>query len=89
MKYSVVYTRSSVNQLKRLNRGIVSFIVSYIENKLVVCENPRLYGKALRGVLNDKWRYRIGDYRIRAKTEDRLITITVVGLVIEKRSMDN
>jgi mRNA interferase RelE/StbE len=28
--------------------------------------------------LNDKWRYRIGDYRILAKIDDGLVTITVV-----------
>ncbi len=49
-----------------MDRKIVAFIVSYIEEKLVDCEVPRRYGKVLQGDLNDKWRYRVGDYRILA-----------------------
>lgn len=78
MKYRVEYTTYAVRQLKKLDKGILTFIISYIETKLVDCENPRLNGKALRGSLNDNWRYRIGDYRILAKIDDGLVTITVV-----------
>lgn len=78
MKYRVEYTNYAVRQLKNLDKGILSFIISYIDNKLVDCENPRLYGKALRGNLKDKWRYRIGDYRILALIDDGVVTITVV-----------
>ena len=78
MKYNVMYTRTAVKQLKKIDRKIASLILAYIEEKLVDCENPRLYGKALRGDMNDKWRYRVGDYRILAKIEDKDIVITVV-----------
>lgn len=78
MKYRVEYTTYAVRRLKKLDKVILSFIISYIDTKLVGCENPRLYGKALRGSLNDKWRYRVGDYRILAKIDDGLVTITVV-----------
>lgn len=78
MKYRVEYTNYAVRQLKKLDKGILAFIISYIDSKLVDCENPRLYGKALRGSLNNKWRYRIGDYRILALIDDGFITITVV-----------
>ena len=72
------YTDYAVRQLKKLDRSILSFIISYIDNKIVNCENPRLYGKALRGSMNDKWRYRVGNYRILAKIDDGLVTITIV-----------
>lgn len=78
MKYRVEYTRTAVKQLQKIDKIIASFILSYIEEKLVDCENPRLYGKALQGNMDDKWRYRVGDYRILAKIEDRLVVITVV-----------
>jgi mRNA interferase RelE/StbE len=51
---------------------------SKIEEKLLNCVNPRLYCKALQGNLNDKWRYRVGDYRILAKIEDDLLVIVVI-----------
>ena len=78
MKYSVEYTKTAVKELRKMDRKIASFIVAYIEEKLVDCENPRLYGKALQGSLNDKWRYRVGDYRILTCIEDDKVIITVV-----------
>ncbi len=78
MKYRVEYTKTAVKQLKKMDRKIAAFILSFIEEKLVNCENPRLYGKVLQGNLNDKWRYRVGDYRILAKIEDEVVVITIV-----------
>ena len=78
MKYSVKYTRTALKQLKKMDRKLASFIISYVEEKLVDCEDPRRYGKALHGNLNDKWRYRVGDYRILAKIQDDIVVITVV-----------
>lgn len=80
MRYSVEYTKTALKQLKKMDRKIVAFIISYIEDKLVDCEDPRRYGKALQGTLNDKWRYRVGDYRVLAKIQDDIVVITVVEI---------
>lgn len=78
MRYHVQYTKTAVKQLKKLDRSILAFIMAFIEEKLVACENPRALGKALQGSLSEVWRYRVGDYRILAKIEDEKITIMVV-----------
>jgi len=78
MKYAVEYTKTAVKQLKKMDRKIAAFILSYIEDKLFNCDDPRIYGKALKGDLNEKWRYRIGEYRVLAKIEDKKVVITVV-----------
>ncbi len=78
MKYQVVYTRAAVKQLKKMDRKIAALIISFIEDKLLYCENPRAYGKALQGNLSNIWRYRIGDYRVLAKIQDQILVITVV-----------
>jgi len=80
MRYKVEYTKTAVMQLKKMDKKIAALILSYIENKLVNCENPRVMGKALQGNLDDKWRYRVGDYRILAKIEDEKVIITVVEI---------
>ena len=82
MKYRVEYTKTAVKQLKKMDKKITAFILSYIEKKLVDCENPRVYGKALKEDLNDKWRYRVGDYRVLAKIEDEVVVITIVEVGI-------
>jgi len=78
MKYRVEYTKKAVEQLKKMDRKIAAFIISYIEDKLLDCENPRLFGKSLQGNLSHKWRYRVGNYRILAKIEDEAMVILVV-----------
>lgn len=78
MKYKVEYSRIALKQLKKMDKKIAAFIISFIEDKLVDCENPRAYGKALQANMNDKWRYRVGDYRILAKIEDEKVVIIVV-----------
>lgn len=78
--YGVEYTKTAVKQLKKMDRKIAAFIVSYIDEKLVNCENPRLHGKALKGGLNEIWRYRVGDYRILAVIEDDRVIITIVEI---------
>lgn len=78
MKYRVEYTKTAVKQFKKMDKRIAAFILSYIEEKLVDCENPRLYGKALQGSLNDKWRYRVGDYRVLAKIDDGVVAVIIV-----------
>ncbi|MCD6321920.1 MAG: type II toxin-antitoxin system RelE/ParE family toxin [Clostridiales bacterium] len=78
MIFKVEYTRTAKKRLKKMDRKIAALILTYIEEKLVGCENPRLYGKALQGNLSDKWRYRVGDYRILAKIQDDIVIITVI-----------
>jgi len=80
MMFSIEYTKTAARQLMKMDRKIAAFIVSYIDEKLVNCENPRLCGKVLKGSLNDIWRYRVGDYRILAKIEDQRVIITIVEI---------
>jgi mRNA interferase RelE/StbE len=78
MTYSVEYTSKALKQLKKMDRQTAAFIISYIEKNLVNCTDPRRYGKSLQGNLKDKWRYRVGNYRILAKIEDHRIIIVIL-----------
>lgn len=80
MKYQVAYTKTALKQLKKMDKKIAAFILAYIEENLVDCENPRLIGKPLKGELADKWRYRVGNYRILASIQDEIVTIVVVEI---------
>jgi len=78
MMYEVKYTKRAVKQLKNMDKSIASFILTYIKEKLIGCSDPRRYGKSLQGELSDKWRYRVGNYRILAKINDDEVVIVVV-----------
>ena len=78
MTYLVEYTSKALILLKKMDRQTAVFIISYIEKKLVNCTDPRRFGKSLQGNLKDKWRYRLGNYRILAKIEDDRIIIVIL-----------
>lgn len=78
MKYSVEYTPQAIKELKKIDKYTRSLIFGWIEKNLVDCENPRQFGKALKGNRNDQWRYRIGDYRLLAEIKDDKVIILVL-----------
>jgi mRNA interferase RelE/StbE len=78
MIYRVEYTSKALKQLKKMDRQTAAFIISYIEKKLVNCTDPRRFGKSLQCNLKNKWRYRVGNYRILAKIKDDRIIIVIL-----------
>lgn len=76
--YKVSISDKALKQLKKMDKQVAKLIVGYIKKNLEDCEDPRHLGKALQGNLNDKWRYRVGDYRILAKIEDDKMLIFVI-----------
>lgn len=89
MRYSVLYTESALKQLKKLDRVARTIILSWIEKKLIDCEDPRLYCKALVADLKGYWRYRIGKYRVLAQIKDSELLILVVTVGHRKEVYDS
>lgn len=76
--YTVEYTKQAVKSLEKIDANTRKRIIEWIEDNLEGCENPRLYGKALQGNLQGKWRYRIGDYRVVAEIIDDKVLILIL-----------
>lgn len=76
--YKVEFAKKAVKILQKLDPTISRAIVSWIKKNLEGCDNPRQYGKALKGTLSSCWRYRVGDYRIIASIEDKKLIIVVI-----------
>lgn len=87
MKYKVEFTKSAIKDLKKIDKKDSTKIAAWVKKNLVDCENPRQYGKALKGNLSDSWRYRVGNYRILAHIEDDRVVITVVNIGHRKRDI--
>ena len=78
MKYSIVYSKRSIKDIKKLDKYTQRIIKAWIEINLVNCETPRLHGKALTGDKSGQWRYRIGDYRLLCNIDDdKLVILTL------------
>ncbi len=80
MAWSVELTQAAKRHLRKLDRQTQSRILDYLEDEIVVLEDPRSRGKALVGNKQGLWRYRVGDYRIICSIEDHRLVIVVLEL---------
>ena len=81
MAWSIKFDRQAERELDRLDPQIARRINSFLFERIASLENPRSIGEALKGnELGDLWKYRVGDYRIIANIEDKLILILVLRI---------
>lgn len=80
MKYKVIYSSQAIKNLKKLDPSIRKMIIGWIEKNLIDCQNPRIYGKQLKGNYKDYWRYRIGTYRLITLIEDDQLLISDIAI---------
>jgi mRNA interferase RelE/StbE len=66
-----------LKEIKKLDRINRELIISYLEERLDGCANPRQYGEPLKGTLSGAWRYRVGQYRIICELQDNIVTVYV------------
>ena len=76
--YHVAYSQRARKHLGKIDPSARRKIKRWIEKYLDGCEDPRLYGKALKGQFDDLWRYRVGEYRILAHINDAEVLIVIV-----------
>lgn len=77
-KYNVCTTAKFDKIFKKLDVITQATIKKWIVNNLSNTSNPRLHGKALKGNLAGKWRYRIGKYRLIAVIQDDKLIILML-----------
>ncbi len=80
MPWRVRFERRALKELGRFGQAEQVRISKFIRDRLVRSDNPRAVGEALRGPFANRWKYRVGDYRIIAVLEDEVVTITVVRI---------
>ena len=80
MTYQVVYDKKAIKSLSKIDRGQQNIILAWVEKNLVNTDNPKKYGKVLKGSLNEYWRYRVGNYRILADINENEIKIIIFNL---------
>lgn len=75
--YEVRFSDSAVKQMEKLDKQTLRVIKNWIVKNLVDTDDPRKYGKPLKGNLAGVWRYRVGDYRLFADIKDNVLTIFI------------
>ena len=77
--YKVVFDDKIKKDLKKLDTQTLKALFNWIEKKLQNTTEPRLKGKALTGNKKGYWRYRIGDYRLITRIEDKKLIIIAIN----------
>jgi mRNA interferase RelE/StbE len=81
MAWSIELGPRATRQMGQLDPQVAHRINRFLFERVAPLENPRSIGDALKGTeLGDLWKYRVGDYRIIASIEDKLIRILVVRI---------
>jgi mRNA interferase RelE/StbE len=70
----------AVKQLKKLDRATQRAILRYLDDRVAGAEDPRSFGKSLRGNFAEFWRYRVGDYRILCQIRDQEMIVLVINV---------
>ncbi|MCE3238900.1 MAG: addiction module toxin RelE [Gammaproteobacteria bacterium] len=84
MTWKIEFDAGIEKQLRQLDKKILQRIFTYLKEKDFITDNPRQYGKALKGILTNLWRYRVSDYRIICQILDNEMIILVIRLGYRK-----
>lgn len=83
MAWTIDYTQTALNQLRKLDKPSARRILDFMEERVALREDPRSTGKALTGPLGGLWRYRVGDFRVICEIQDG--ALRVLGLELGNR----
>lgn len=78
MAWAIEFLPEAAKELTKLDRAVAARIVKTLEQRIAELDDPRSVASALVGDHAGYWRWRIGDYRVVARIEDKRITILVV-----------
>lgn len=84
MSSKVRLSDQAVKELKKIDRVNREMILSYLEQRIEGCSNPRLYGKPLKDNMDHLWRYRVGQYRLICEIDHDIITVYIQGGTLMK-----
>jgi len=75
----------ALKQLGKLDKQVVEQIFGYLDERITGSEDPRQWGKQLKGELKNIWRYRCGDYRILCQLQDEVFIVLVLEVGHRKK----
>jgi len=78
--YKVIYSKYVEKCLDKIPENISAGIVAWFKKNINDKENPRLYGKPLKGRFKGYWRYRVGDYRIICDIKDKELIVLAIEI---------
>ena len=78
MSWAYSFEARALKELKKLGPQARSEIVAYLDERVAGNEDPRAFGKALKGDLAGLWRYRVADFRLICAIQDQRLIVLVL-----------
>ena len=88
MVWKIKITDEAAKTLIRLGGDAEKRINTYLFKRINHIDDPRLFGKQLKGNKRDYWCYRVGDYRVVCRLDDERKGIRVVDVGHRKEIYD-
>ena len=80
LTWRVEFDDRARKELRKLDRQAQREILRYLRDRIATEEDPRRFGKQLRGDKWGLWRYRVGDHRIICSIEDGRLVVLVLRI---------
>jgi mRNA interferase RelE/StbE len=78
MAWTVEFDERARKELRRLDAIVQKSILRYLHQRVAIAADPRRLGKPLHGEFAGLWRYRVGDWRLVCRIEDRKLVVLVL-----------
>ena len=86
--WQVEFDDRAAKELRKLNAQSQGDILAYLSKNVEGQNDPRLFGKALKGDKAGLWRYRVGNYRLIVQIEDKKFRVLVLRVGDRKNVYD-
>lgn len=80
MVWTIEYTETASDQLRKLDKQMARRIVDYLDDRVAGLDDPRSLGRVLTGPFGGLWRYRVGNCRVICDIQDGVSRILVVRI---------
>lgn len=80
MAWRIEFDAQVEHDLKKIDREVQRRIMRYLGEKIATGKDPRRFGVPLRRELSGLWKYRLGDYRIICRIEDKKVVVFVIRI---------
>jgi mRNA interferase RelE/StbE len=80
LAWQIEFDSEAEDDLKKINREMRRRIMQYLRERIATGKDPRRFGAPLRRELSGLWKYRLGDYRIICRIEDRKVVVYVIRI---------
>jgi len=78
LAWKIEFDSEAENDLKKIDREIQRRILRYLRERIATEKDPRRFGAPLRRELSGLWKYRLGDYRIICRIEEKKVVVYVI-----------